>query len=164
VPELIGRPLARREGCPLPARPFVSEATLPTCSKLGANRAGTPERRNEMKVSSISGITCYVSDLFRTAEFYETIGFRRGKEEPDRVTFYVNWFFVTFIVQERQEVAERGSGLFTYVKVDNVDDYHEALVSKGFSPESEPQARHGGQREFVLRDPDGYQLVFFEKK
>jgi hypothetical protein len=41
-----------------------------------------------VKVNSISGITCHVEDLARATEFYETIGFRRGKEEPDRVTFY----------------------------------------------------------------------------
>ena len=40
-----------------------------------------------MKVNSISGLTCYVKDLARTAEFYETIGFRRGKEEDGRATF-----------------------------------------------------------------------------
>ena len=45
-----------------------------------------------MKVNSISGLTCYVKDLARTADFYERIGFRRGKEETDRATFYVNWF------------------------------------------------------------------------
>ena len=38
-----------------------------------------------MKVNSISGITCDVGDLARTAEFYETIGFRRGKQESDRL-------------------------------------------------------------------------------
>jgi predicted lactoylglutathione lyase len=43
-----------------------------------------------MKPNSISGITCYVQDLAKTAEFYETLGFQRGKEESDRVTFYVN--------------------------------------------------------------------------
>jgi catechol 2,3-dioxygenase-like lactoylglutathione lyase family enzyme len=123
----------------------------------------TSERRNEMKVNSISGITCYVSDLARTAEFYETIGFRRGKEEADRVTFYVNWFFVTFIAQEG-DLPDKGAGVFTYVKVDDIDDYYKAVVSSGLRPESEPEARHGGQREFVLRDPDGYQLVFFQKK
>jgi catechol 2,3-dioxygenase-like lactoylglutathione lyase family enzyme len=117
-----------------------------------------------MKVNSISGITCDVSDLSRTAEFYETLGFRRGKEEPDRLTVWVNWFFVTFIAQDRQEDGEKGAGQFTYVKVDDLDDYYKAVVSEGLRPESEPQARHDGGREFLLRDPDGYGLVFFEKK
>jgi hypothetical protein len=31
-------------------------------------------------------------------------------------------------------------------------------------PASEPQARRKGGREFLLRDPDGYKLLFFEKK
>jgi catechol 2,3-dioxygenase-like lactoylglutathione lyase family enzyme len=126
-----------------------------------------------MKVNSISGITCYVEDLARTAEFYEAIGFRAGKQEPDRLTFYVNWFFVTFISQDREEDPEskseaelpnKGSGLYIHVKIDDLDAYHEGAVSKGLKPASEPRARHGGGREFVLRDPDGYKLVFFEKK
>jgi catechol 2,3-dioxygenase-like lactoylglutathione lyase family enzyme len=126
-----------------------------------------------MKVNSISGITCYVEDLSRTAEFYEAIGFRRGKEEPDRVTFYVNWFFVTFIAQDREDDAElrkeaelptKGSGLFVYIKVDDVEDFHRAVLSKGMKPVGEPKVRPSGNREFVLRDPDGYKLVFFQKK
>jgi catechol 2,3-dioxygenase-like lactoylglutathione lyase family enzyme len=126
-----------------------------------------------MNVNSISGISCYVSDLSKTAEFYEAIGFRRGKEEPDRVTFYVNWFFVTFIaggleedaeLNKEADLANRGAGLFTHIKVDDLDDYYQAAVSSGLKPAGEPRARHGGGREFVLRDPDGYKLVFFEKK
>jgi hypothetical protein len=31
-------------------------------------------------------------------------------------------------------------------------------------PTGEPERRPSGNREFVLRDPDGYNLVFFEKK
>jgi catechol 2,3-dioxygenase-like lactoylglutathione lyase family enzyme len=126
-----------------------------------------------MKVNSISGITCYVEDLSRTAELYEAIGFRRGKEEPDRVTFYVNWFFVTFMAQDREENAEvrkdaelpaKGSGLYLYIKVDDVEDFHKAVLSKGMKPVGEPEVQPSGNREFLLRDPDGYRLVFFQKK
>jgi catechol 2,3-dioxygenase-like lactoylglutathione lyase family enzyme len=117
-----------------------------------------------MKVNSISGVTCHVQDLSRAAEFYETIGFRRGKEEPDRVTFYVNWFFVTLVVQDQAKVPARGEGVFLYVKVDDVEDFHKALVSEGLKPAGEPQRQPSGNREFVLQDPDGYNLVFFQKK
>jgi catechol 2,3-dioxygenase-like lactoylglutathione lyase family enzyme len=124
-----------------------------------------------MKLNSISGINCYVGDLSRTAEFYDALGFRRGKEEPDRLTFYVNWFFVTFINEERGEepelqseaLANRGAGLSLHIKVDDIEDFHGGVVSKGMKPESEPRKRRGGGREF-LRDPDGYTLVLFEKK
>jgi catechol 2,3-dioxygenase-like lactoylglutathione lyase family enzyme len=117
-----------------------------------------------MKVNSISGITCHVEDLARAAEFYETIGFRRGKEEPDRVTFYVNWFFVTLVAQDPTEVGPTGAGLHLYIKVDDVEDFHEAVLSKGLKPAGEPERQPSGNREFVLRDPDGYNLVFFQKK
>jgi catechol 2,3-dioxygenase-like lactoylglutathione lyase family enzyme len=78
----------------------------------------------------------------------------------------LNWFFVTFIGQDREdaELPSKGSGLYVHVKVDDLDDYHEAVVAKGLEPASEPRVGHGGNREFVLGDPDGYNLVFFEKK
>jgi catechol 2,3-dioxygenase-like lactoylglutathione lyase family enzyme len=126
-----------------------------------------------MKPNSISGITCYVKDLSTTADFYEALGFRRGKGEADRLTFYVNWFFVTFVAQDGEEDAElrkeaelptKGSGLLLYIKVDDVEDFHQAVLSQGMKPDGEPQARPSGNREFVLRDPDGYKLAFFQKK
>jgi catechol 2,3-dioxygenase-like lactoylglutathione lyase family enzyme len=130
-------------------------------------------RRRDMKPNSISGITCYVDDLSKTAKFYDTLGFRRGKEEPGRLTFYVNWFFVTFIARDSEddpdlrkeaEIANRGSGMFLYVKVDDVADFHKAVRSKRMKPDGDPQVRASGNREFVLRDPDGYKLVFFQNK
>ena len=117
-----------------------------------------------MKVNSISGITCQVGDLARAAAFYETIGFRRGKQEPDRVTFYVNWFFVTLVVQDQTEAQAKGAGLFLYIKVDDIEDFHKAVLSKGLKPAGGPERQPSGSREFVLRDPDGYNLVFFQKK
>jgi catechol 2,3-dioxygenase-like lactoylglutathione lyase family enzyme len=116
-----------------------------------------------MKVNSISGITCQVADLGRSAEFYETIGFRRGKEESDRVTFYVNWFFVT-LVEGRTRARTKGAGVFLYIKVDDVEGFHNAVLSEGLKPAGEPQRQPSGNREFVLQDPDGYNLAFFEKK
>jgi catechol 2,3-dioxygenase-like lactoylglutathione lyase family enzyme len=126
-----------------------------------------------VKPNSISGITYYVKDLKSTAEFYESLGFRRGKEESDRVTFYVNWFFVTFIApnqdadpEARKEAKARakGAGQFLYIKVDDIEDFHKEVVKAGMKPEGKPEVQASGNREFVLRDPDGYKLAFFQKK
>jgi catechol 2,3-dioxygenase-like lactoylglutathione lyase family enzyme len=113
-----------------------------------------------MKVNSIAGITCHVQDLARAAEFYETIGFRRGKEMPDRVTFYVNWFFVTLVADDQTG----GDGLSVYIKVDDIDEFHAGLLANGLEPAGEPERLPSGDREFALRDPDGYNLTFFQKK
>jgi hypothetical protein len=48
------------------------------------------------------------------------------------------------------------------MKVDSISGV--TCVSKGMNQTSEPQRRPSGNREFVLRDPDGYKLVFFQKK
>jgi uncharacterized glyoxalase superfamily protein PhnB len=48
--------------------------------------------------------------------------------------------------------------------VDDVEDFHNAVVSNGMKPIGEPQVRASGNREFMLRDPDGYNLAFFQKK
>jgi predicted enzyme related to lactoylglutathione lyase len=93
--------------------------------------------------------------------------------EQNRATFYVNWFFITFIAQDSEDDAEwrkeaelptKGSGLFLYIKVDDVEGFHKAVLSNGLEPVGEPQVRPSGNREFVLLDPDGYKLVFFQKK
>jgi catechol 2,3-dioxygenase-like lactoylglutathione lyase family enzyme len=124
-----------------------------------------------MKVNSISGVLCYASDLERTAAFYEALGFRIGKREPDRMTCYVNWFWVTFVAADQEDDAElreeaaaadRGAGLLLYVKVDDLDAYYQGVLEGGMTPTGEPRKR-AGMREFMLRDPDGYRLVFFEK-
>ncbi|MEK7152765.1 MAG: VOC family protein [Patescibacteria group bacterium] len=125
-----------------------------------------------MKMNSISGVTCYVKDVKKTADFYETLGFRIGKQGPDHVTCYVNWFWVDCIAidaadGERKQEAQapnKGSGVYLYIKVDNIDEFYEDVVTHAMKPLSEPEKRPSGNREFVLRDPDGYKLVFFEKK
>jgi hypothetical protein len=38
------------------------------------------------------------------------------------------------------------------------------VVSQGVNPDGEPEVRGSGNREFVLRDPDGYKLAFFQRK
>lgn len=125
-----------------------------------------------MKIVSISGFVCHVQDLAKTAEFYEKLGFRPGKQAAGRMTCYVNWFSVDFVQassEDKSEFAEeahaesKGAGLFINISVDNVDEFYEGITAKGFTPSSEPRDWPWGRREFVLRDPDGYKLVFFQK-
>jgi predicted enzyme related to lactoylglutathione lyase len=66
-------------------------------------------------------------------------------------------------LRKEAELPTKGAGLLVYVKVDDLDDFHKAVLSNGMKPDGEPQVRPSGNREFVLRDPDGYRLAFFEK-
>ncbi len=113
-----------------------------------------------MKISSISGLVYRVRDLAKTTAFYQTLGFRLGKSDERQVTCYVNWFWVTFTVEGD---GEAGPGPALYLKVDDIDDFYGAVLANGFSPETEPRKQKGGNREFLILDPDGNKLVFFTK-
>jgi catechol 2,3-dioxygenase-like lactoylglutathione lyase family enzyme len=126
-----------------------------------------------MNIKSISGVVCFVGNLDKTAAFYEKLGFRFGKRTEDRLITYVNWFWVDFVTvgkddearfQKEAGLPNKGSGTFLCMSVDDVDVFYKSILSKGLIPSSEPSDRPTGRREFVLRDPDGYKLVFFQKK
>jgi catechol 2,3-dioxygenase-like lactoylglutathione lyase family enzyme len=123
-----------------------------------------------MKLISISGVTYYVKDIDTTVKFYEDLGFIFKVHEPGHATMYLNWYFVDFFADmadrpaaQKTQADSRGAGTYMYTKVDTVDEYYEALVAKGLKPETEPEKLSNGNREFLIRDPDGYGLVFFEK-
>jgi catechol 2,3-dioxygenase-like lactoylglutathione lyase family enzyme len=126
-----------------------------------------------MKIKSVSGITCYVKSLSRTVKFYEALGFETKKKEADHATLYSNWFWIDFLAIAKNERVEftkgvdlgnKGAGVFLYLSVDNVDEFHKDLLSKGLKPSTKPQDQPWGNREFILRDPDGYNLVIFKRK
>ena len=66
--------------------------------------------------------------------------------------------------QEEANLPNKGAGLYLYISVGNVDEFYKGLVAKGLKPSSEPRDWSWGNREFAIRDPDGYKLVIFKRK
>jgi catechol 2,3-dioxygenase-like lactoylglutathione lyase family enzyme len=125
-----------------------------------------------MKIKSVSGLTCYVGNLEKTARFYKTLGFDHKKRDPHHMPVYSNWFWIDFRSIDKEENPEfrkaaslknKGAGLHVYLSVDDVDAFHRGLLSKGLKPAGKPEAQPWGNREFVIRDPDGYKLVIFKR-
>jgi catechol 2,3-dioxygenase-like lactoylglutathione lyase family enzyme len=123
-----------------------------------------------MKMKSVAGLLFYVKDLQKTAEFYTKLGFLLDKKDEVSLKVRLNWFWLDFVDQAKaefdveSELSHKGSGVFTYISVENVDKFYQDLLAKGLKPSSEPHDWPWGNREFVLRDPDGYKLVFFKRK
>ena len=126
-----------------------------------------------MKIKSVSGVTCEVKSLEKTAKFYEALGFEIRKREADRLTAYSNWFWIDFRLGSRETrpefkkdaaAADKGAALFLHLSVDDVDAFQKGLLAKGIKAPGKPQDRSWGDRELVLRDPDGYRLVIFKRK
>jgi predicted lactoylglutathione lyase len=101
-----------------------------------------------MKIKSVSGITCYVKNLKKTADFYEALGFEIRKRESDHITAYSNWFWIDFLAIGKNERIEytrgagldnKGTGVFLYLSADNVDEFHKHVLSSGLKPSTKPQ-------------------------
>jgi catechol 2,3-dioxygenase-like lactoylglutathione lyase family enzyme len=118
---------------------------------------------DDMKIGSISGLVYPASDLDKTAEFYQTLGFRPGKRDENQLTCYVNWFWLTFTTDHDEAGGKPGSAPTLYLKVDDIDDFYGAVLANGLSPLNEPRKDRSGRREFLLLDPDGNKLAFFTK-
>ncbi len=123
-------------------------------------------------MKSVAGIVCYVKSTAKTAEFYDALGFIFTKREPDHLSIRLNWFWIDFHPQDKEDKPDfqeeanldvKGGGQYLYISVEDVDEFYQMLLTKGLKPSSEPKDWPWGNREFAIRDPDGYKLVFFKK-
>ncbi len=48
-----------------------------------------------------------------------------------------------------------------YIKVDDVDVEYNRQEKLGLTPATKPSNWEWGNREFILKDPDGYKLCFW---
>lgn len=126
-----------------------------------------------MKLKSASGYICFVRDIDKTAEFYEKLGLQIRERTSSHLVIYLNWYRIDFVVigpndlpkfQKEASLPNKGAGIFLYFSVDEVDETHREMLALGLKPSSEPTDQPWGNREFVIRDPDGYKLVIFKRK
>lgn len=108
----------------------------------------------------------YSSDLAKTYEFLKQLGFDAQKSD-DGVRVKMGDFTLAFIDENKTEIKNesgvkpKGTGIYTYVEVDDVDQYFEDIKKNGIAPRTEPKTWPWGKREFVVKDPDGYKFVFY---
>lgn len=115
-----------------------------------------------MKPKSISALVYKVVDMDKTLAFYEGLGFRVASNDGRLAVVYVNWFSAEFHLTNDIDDSPK-DGPLVLVSVE-VDKFYEAAIAAGYKPESELQATVNKRREFSLRDPNGYLMIFFEKK
>lgn len=115
-----------------------------------------------MKPKSVSALVYKITDMDKTLKFYENLGFKAAKNDGRMATVYVNWFSIEFHLVSDVDSSPK-DGPLVLVSVD-VEAFYKGVIDAGYMPESELQKTVNGRREFSLRDPDGYLMVFFEKK
>lgn len=104
-------------------------------------------------------------DLDQTAKFYKLLGFVvEMTDETMRIKF--GDFRLSFMSEnvamiKDDPVAKKGVGMYMYFEVDNVDAFYQVLKGKNITTSSEPRSWPWGKREFAVKDPDGFRLIFF---
>ncbi|MDD5099017.1 MAG: VOC family protein [Candidatus Colwellbacteria bacterium] len=108
----------------------------------------------------------FVKDIKNTAEFYRKLGFDVAESE-DAVRIKPGDFTLVFMDESKVQIDKeagvnpKGIGIFTYVEVDDVDEQFSSIKESGIVPSSEPKDWPWGKREFAVKDPDGYKIIFY---
>ena len=108
----------------------------------------------------------FVKDLKQTADFYKKLGFD-VMESGDAVRIKIGDFTLAFMDESKVQIDKeaginpKGVGIFTYVEVDDVDEQYALIKENGITPSSEPTSWPWGKREFAVKDPDGYKIIFY---
>lgn len=112
-------------------------------------------------------ILLYVSDLDKTASFYGKLGFEIAKRTENKVVVKLGDFELHCYDQSKvffkQDVDRfKGAGVFIYISADDVDGKYSELMSKGLQPSGKPKDFEWENKEFAIKDPDDYKIIFYK--
>jgi uncharacterized glyoxalase superfamily protein PhnB len=109
----------------------------------------------------------FVKDLEQTLDFYKKLGFEAVIAD-DAVRIKLGDFNLVFMDEARVHIDKevgmtpKGLGIFTYVEVSDVDEHYKSVVENGVEPSSQPTSYPWGKREFAVKDPDGFKIIFYQ--
>jgi catechol 2,3-dioxygenase-like lactoylglutathione lyase family enzyme len=107
-----------------------------------------------------------VSDLARTIEFYtQILGFQVDLFWPETApTFCIlmrDRVSLSFFTRDAQRPESKPGAGELYIEIEGVRECHAGLVGK-VRIEWGPEVYSYGRREFAIRDPDSYLVIFTE--
>jgi catechol 2,3-dioxygenase-like lactoylglutathione lyase family enzyme len=109
-------------------------------------------------IQHISAITFAVSDMARSVQFYQKLGFELvyGGERATFSSMKAGEAFVNLLTSPEYQNKWWGRAIF---RVEDADAQHRILQARGLILES-PRNGSWGERFFHLCDPDGHELSF----
>lgn len=118
----------------------------------------------------VTNILLWVQENKLSEKFYKKLGFDVVRSDDTHSVVRLNDFELMLVnMRDETEFAkdsmssEKVRGVYIYVAVDDVDVAYEKMKARGFKPHSEPRNWEWGNREFILKDPDGYKLCFWKE-
>lgn len=116
----------------------------------------------------ITNLLFWVQDNKLSEKFYKKLGFEIVKFDDEVSEVQLGVFKIALVtLRDENEFSrdsmsgDKGRGMYVYIKVDDVDKVYESLKDRGIEPATHPRDWEWGNREFVVKDPDGYKLCFW---
>ena len=118
----------------------------------------------------ITNILFWVQENKISEKFYKKLGFEIAQSDDEHSLAILNGFAIDLVSMRDEEKfardsmsGDKGRGVYVYIKVESVDATYKRLLSQSLMPATKPKDWPWGNREFILKDPDGYKLCFWEK-
>jgi uncharacterized glyoxalase superfamily protein PhnB len=117
----------------------------------------------------VTGLLFWVQENKVSEKFYKKLGFEVQSSNEEASIVKLGGFTITLVAMRDDEefnkdsmIPERGRGMYAYIQVENVDSWCKQLQELGLSPATRPRDWPWGNREFILKDPDGYKICFWQ--
>ncbi|HUB93010.1 MAG TPA: VOC family protein [Verrucomicrobiae bacterium] len=117
----------------------------------------------------VTNLLFWVVDNKLSERFYKKLGFTLVRSDDSYSEVSLHDFRIGLVtVRDEAEFAtdafagERGKGMYVYVKVENVDRKYAEVRELNIKVVAGPRTWSWGNREFVVKDPDGYKLCFWQ--
>lgn len=117
----------------------------------------------------VTNLTLWVQDNKLSEKFYKKLGFEVVRSDSDVSTVALDAFQLVLVTMRDEEMfagdsmnGDKGRGMYLYIRVDSTDKMYDELNRKGIAPATQPRDWEWGNREFIVKDPDGYKLCFWE--
>lgn len=115
-------------------------------------------------------ILLWVADNTLSEKFYKKLGFEVTYSDDQYSEVMLGDFKIGLITMRDEEEfagdaigAPKGKGMYIYIATDDVDKTYKRCVDCSLTPVNMPRDWGWGNREFVIKDPDGYKLCIFSK-
>jgi len=117
----------------------------------------------------ITNLLLWVQENKLSEKFYKRLGFDITHSDDEHTVATLHGFSLNLVSMRDEELfardsmsGDKGRGVYVYIHVDGVDAKYEELTADGLVPVGKPRDWPWGNREFILRDPDGYKICFWQ--
>lgn len=118
----------------------------------------------------MTNLLFWVQENKLSEKFYKKIGFDVVKSDDSHSKVQLGDFAIVLVnMRDEDEFSNdsmsgnKGRGMYVQIETDDVDETYKSLLSRGIEVATKPRDWPWDNREFIVKDPDGYKLCFWQK-